>query len=404
MPGHIGAFRGRAPVESVRATGRGLAAGVLFYEDGRHWLRDVSGKIEAPAEALAGLDPRRPYWAALRFEAGRVERVYAEAITASSEFTRLQRDFERHQARWAVHQRIRGFFLERGFLEADTPVRVPCPSMEPHLDSFATDGLYLRTSPELHLKRLLAAGFDKLFEIGPCFRAGERGSQHREEFLLLEWYRTFADLDALIDDLRHLLKILAPMAADPAYLQRPFEIVTVQELFAHRLGVSLTDQSDPEPLRACLRRHKIDFAPEDDWDTLYFRVFLNLIEADLGGARPTIVRDYPASQAALAKKGAVEPGRMPYCHRFELYLRGVEIANAFYELTDPVEQRARFEADRRLRRQLGKTAYAVDEGFIAALESGLPPSAGIALGLDRLVAVMLGADGLDALLPFPAEP
>jgi len=400
-----GAFADRIPIAALLRSGRGLAAGALRRDARGQWLlRDGSGEIAVPEAAVSDLDGTRTHWAALRFEGwDRAARLAAQPIAPSPEVARLQAGFERQRGRMAIHQAIRGFFRDRGFLEVDTPVRVPCPGMEPYLDSFAAQGLYLRTSPELHMKRLLAAGFDPIFQIAPCFRAGERGSRHREEFLMLEWYRAFADLETLIDDVAALLHALAPLAANPDYFRRSPEVVTVQALFAERLDLHLRDCEDRAPLRSCLEAKKLGWDEDDDWDTLFFKLFLNCIEPRLGFERPLILRNYPASQAALARLGQVGSDEMPYCLRFELYVRGVELANAFDELTDPAEQRARFEADRALRQKLGKPVYPIDEAFMAALESGLPPSAGIALGVDRLAMVLLGASSLDEILPFPPE-
>ena len=402
MPQYLGAFRDRITIKAFKKHGTGLVAGVLVPKESKATLRDGSGELELSETVTDLLPSVRTCWLALRFhEPERAEIVYLHAIEASGEVHRFQDEFEGFQKRWSIHQAVRRFFLDRDFLEVDTPLAVPCPGMEPYLDSFSLGGgRYLRTSPELHMKRLLAGGFDNFFQMGPCFRAGDRGKLHREEFLLLEWYRAFADLDRLVDDLRSLLAELARFSAHEGYFCSPFQIHDCRTLFRNYLDLDLRGQEDREPLRACLRERRIGFDEADDWDTLYFLLFLNFIEPHLGKNAPEIVTGYPASQAALAKMAPPRPDSMPTCYRFELYIHGVEIANAFYELTDAEEQRLRFEADCRKRAQLGKTVYPIDEDFMAALGSGLPPCAGIALGLDRLVLALLDMSALDHILPF----
>ena len=382
---------------------QGLVAG--FREAGSPLLRDHSGSLPLPDSIVKRLIPDRAYWLAVSFRADcEPELHYHQVIENSPEVSRFHRHFEAYQKRWDIHREVRSFFLDDGFVEVDTPVRVACPGMEPYLDSFAADRAFLRTSPELHMKRLLAGGFDKVFQVGPCFRAGDRGKHHREEFQMLEWYRAFADLTHLVEDLQNLLNRLSVFAEDPDYFGAPFETKTCASLFREYLDLELNDQDDLDPLRRCLAARGIPFDDRDDWDTLFFLLFLNFIEPDLGRKRPVVVMNYPASQAALAKIAPVRVGSMPYCYRFELYLKGIEIANAFYELTDPHTQRRRFEEDREKRRALGKVVYEIEPRFMAALESGLPPSAGIALGLDRLVMVLLGRDRLDEVLPFSEQP
>lgn len=354
-----------------------------------------------PSEILADLDRQEAWWIALSFSApGRGVLVYKQIIHLTQESAWSQYHYDRFVRRWALHSEIRRFFVIEGFLETHTPSLVACPGMEPYLDSFAVGKRFLRTSPELHMKRVLAMGFDRVFQMGSCFRAGDQGRHHREEFLMLEWYRIFADLQHIILDLEQLLKFLAPHSTNPDYFTTPFEIVSCQELFKKHLELDLAAPDSIFAFKAALKHRGIPFSDADDWDTLYFLLFLNTIESKLGRNQPTIVTHYPVSQAALAKLATPLPGEMPYCHRLELYINGLEIANAFYELTDPVEQRARFEKDREERRALGKIVYEIDEPFMAALHSGIPPSAGIALGVDRLVLSILGLENMEDLIPF----
>ncbi|CAM2064642.1 EF-P lysine aminoacylase EpmA [Sulfidibacter corallicola] len=402
MPEWIGTFKSRISIAAFFESGHGTVAGLLEWSnEGEAHLHDTSATLELAPEWVADLASDIRYWAAFHFGRDGTRRLYCRPIAARGETERHLRYRERYLRRWRIHQEIRRWFLNAGFLETDTPVRVPCPGMEPYLDTFAAGDRFLRTSPELHMKRLLAAGFDPIFQIAPCFRAGDKGTQHREEFLMLEWYRLFADLGHLVDDLGSLLTHLAPLSTDPEYFRRPPKIVRSVSLFREYLGLNLTDHTDPAPLRACLEHKGMSWDPEDDWDTLYFLLFLNFIEPKLGLDAPTIVTDYPASQAALAKKAPQRPGELPTCYRFELYVHGgIELANAFYELTDADEQRARFEADRAHRAALDKVVYACDEDFLAALAGGLPPAAGIALGVDRLTAALLGERALAPILPF----
>ncbi len=401
MPQHIGTFKSRISIAAFLHSGRGLIAGrVSWPAPHRAELSDDSGVVPVPATIAGGLEAGVPYWLALRCDANGWTEVYRAQITPNAATADLFAKGTRLKARARIHQAVRSFFLERAFVECDTPVKVPCPGMEPYLDTFAAGNAWLRTSPELHMKRLLAGGFEKIFQFAPSFRKNDIGSKHREEFLMLEWYRLWADLDSLQEDVQQLLVSLADHAVDPAYFRQPLRVATCAALFEAYLDLPLRDHEDCAPLRACLEAKGLSWAPEDDWDTLFFQLFLNFIEPHLGYDRPTLVTAYPASQAALAKKAPVREGEMPYCFRFELYVKGIELANAFYEVTDSAVQRDRFIADQAERAALGKAVYPLDEPFLAALESGLPPAAGIALGLDRLVLALLGGANFDEILPF----
>jgi lysyl-tRNA synthetase class 2 len=303
--------------------------------------------------------------------------------------------------RAAVEDGIRRFFRARDFLETRTPVRVPCPGLEPHLRPFElTAGLYLQTSPELAMKRLLVGGLPRIFQLAPVFRDEPQAPTHLPEFTMLEWYRAGADEHDLMADTEALVAELAravtggtrlPWRGGTLDVAPPWPRLTVRELMQRHAGVDPVPGAD---LRAACARAGLHTAPDDDWDALFFRLWLELVEPRLPADRPCFVERYPASQAALAVVGE-DPDGTPWARRFEVYAGGLELANAFYELTDPVVQRARFEADRALRARVDPTGPQppLDEGFLAALEEGLPPSAGIALGVDRLV--MLLADEPD---------
>lgn len=379
----------------------GVIAGLVTCDQGVWQLTESSGSWPITAGLCAQLEYGCHYWGVIEQVPDKPQWVHLMPKQHIPSMVPLLQGKALHQRRWQIHAAVETFFRERYFTKVDTPVWVVNPGMEPYLDTFAVGDGWLRTSPELHLKRLLAAGHDRLFQIAPCFRKGDRGRWHREEFLMLEWYRLFAGLDDLIADVQALLFHLAPLSADPAYWQRQVEVVSVVDLFALHLDLHLRDCEDVVPLREALRgRNFHGFDEDDDWDTLFHLLFLNFIEPKLGTDQAVIVQHYPASQAALARLGPVQAGVMPHCLRFELFVKGVELANAFDELTDTQEQRKRHEVDREMRQKMGKPVYQQDEAFLQALASGMPAAAGIALGIDRLVALLLGVDGLDEILPF----
>ena len=288
--------------------------------------------------------------------------------------------------RSAAIRAIRDFFHTRGFIEVETPVRLPAPALEPHIDAVASESLYLRTSPELHMKRLLAEGVeDRIFQIGPCFRRGERGDRHHPEFTMLEWYRTASNAEAILEDTRALLPHAARAALGSATLHRhgnaialdgPWEIISVRDAFRRWAG----------------------WDPVEAWDEDRFDLDLvERVEPALPADRPAVLRDYPAPAAALAR---LNPHDARVAERWELYIGGLELANAFTELTDPQEQRQRFQACAEYRRARGKPVYPMDEAFLRAMEKGLPPCGGIALGVDRLIMLLAEADSLGGACAF----
>jgi lysyl-tRNA synthetase class 2 len=323
-------------------------------------------------------------------------------------------------ARGRVIDAIRAFFRAEGFVEVDTPALQTSPGLEPHLRAFATtlsepgEGprpMFLQTSPEFAMKKLLAAGMPRIFQLAHAFRDGERGSLHAPEFLLLEWYRADASYRDLMRDCERLLRAVRGAtsggefrwrgrAADPA---APWDHLTVAEAFARHAGIDLlatcADPAAPSLKRLADAARPIGIAPHagDEWEDLFFRVFLERIEPHLGLGAPTVLYDYPLGMAALARRKPDDPR---LAERFELYVCGLELANAFGELTDPVEQRARFLADQAKRRARYGEAYPIDEDFLAAL-AHMPESAGIALGVDRLVMLASGAECIDDVLWAP---
>jgi lysyl-tRNA synthetase class 2 len=325
------------------------------------------------------------------------------------------------ETRGRVIAAIRDFFAGRGFVEVDTPALQISPGLEPHLMAFATELVepgegtrprFLHTSPEFAMKKLLVAGVPRLFQLAHCFRNGERGRTHHPEFTLLEWYRASAGYRDLMADCEALLAdalaavgrphfTWAGHSADPA---RPWQYLSVPEAFARFCGIDLLATA-PEPLAPRLdllaeaaRPLGIAAHEGDHWEDLFFRIFLERIEPLLGIGAPTILYDYPIAMAALARAKPEDPR---LAERFELYVCGLELANAFGELTDAAAQRRRFLADQERKRARYGTAYPVDEDFLAALAHGMPESAGIALGVDRLVMLASGAAHIEDVLWVP---
>ncbi len=313
------------------------------------------------------------------------------------------------RARALMLQRLRRFFAERGVLEVETPLLLASATTDPALESLRTrwlgatcpsaQRLYLHTSPELPMKRLLAAGSGPIYQVCKVFRDGERGRRHHPEFSLLEWYRPGWGLDALIDEVAELVRdLLGQPGLD-------CEVLSYRQLFIEQLGVDPW-AAEPTQLKAVAQAKGVEGCSQlvldrDGWLDL---LMSQCLEPGLGRGRMSVVRDYPPTQAALARiRSADASGDVQVAERFELYLEGMELANAFDELTDADEQRARFQADQRARRAAGQVVPPIDEAFLDALEAGMPASAGVALGLDRLLMCALGVDEIDAVLAFPVE-
>jgi lysyl-tRNA synthetase class 2 len=295
----------------------------------------------------------------------------------------LTRKRSRLEHRARIVQMIRAFFIAREYLEVETPQRLPGNAPEAHIEAMTSADWFLHTSPELCMKRLLAAGYEKLFQICHCWRDGERGKRHLPEFTMLEWYAIDCDYRRLMDECEILLRALVPQEiityqGETIALSGPFERLTVAEAFDRyaRLGLA-------EALKT------------DRFDEL-----LTLeVEPHLGRERPTFLIEYPSELAALAR---CHPERPQVAERFELYIAGIELANAFSELTDPDEQRRRFDADETERRAAGKPPYPVPDKFLSEL-AAMPEAAGIALGLDRLVMLLTDAISIDEVVTFTPE-
>jgi len=315
------------------------------------------------------------------------------------------------QARARIQAALRQWFAAEGFVEVETPVLQVAPGAEVHLTGFPTawktpDGLerprWLHSSPEFAMKKLLAGGMPKLFQFARVFRNAEGSALHHPEFTMLEWYRSGAGYEAIMDDCAALLaltgatklrwedKVCDPLAAP--------ERLTVAAAFERFAGVDLLATGGDAATLS--RLSGVAMHEGDSWDDVFFRVMFDKIEHRLGVGRPTILCEYPIAMAALAR---AKPDDPRVAERFELYACGVELANAFGELTDPDIQRLRLEADMDEKERLYGVRWPVDEDFLAALDHGLPDCAGIALGFDRLVMLATGASHIEDVMWLPVR-
>jgi lysyl-tRNA synthetase class 2 len=287
---------------------------------------------------------------------------------------------------------IREYFAAEHFLEVETPLRVSAPGVDLHLDAIAAAGGYLITSPELHMKRLLAGGLPRVFQFAKTSRLGELGALHQPEFTLLEWYRAFSELDSVLADTEALVvgvaeairgsRSLALPDGRVLTLNPPFPRITVRDAFREHAGIA----------------DAVDLAHSDE--ARYFELLVARVEPALAReSSPIVLEKYPANQASLARLDAHDAS---VALRFELYAGGVELCNGFDELTDADEQRRRFDADHARREREGRPTYPVDESFLAALRAGMPRAGGNALGFDRLLMLAVGARSLDEVIAFPA--
>lgn len=330
----------------------------------------------------------------------------------------LPHEFEKKKpylsARMAMIKAVRAFFDNQSFMEVETPILQVCPVMDTHIHAFRTDvlgpdltkerELYLHTSPEFAMKKLMVAGVPHLYQICHVFRNGESTRLHSPEFTMIEWYRAAAGYEDIMDDCETLLRAVAKALGITHYRHKdaacdPFaawQKISVSEAFMHYAGIDLPALlEDRDGFSAAIAAAGIRVAADDRWDDLFFRVMAEKIEPFLGMDVPCIIYDYPVSLASLSRKKPSDPR---FAERFELYVCGIELANAFGELTDAAEQRTRFHEEMALKNRLYGEQYPVDEEFLDALEHGLPESGGIALGLDRLAMLATGADHIDQVL------
>jgi len=314
---------------------------------------------------------------------------------------------------------IRNFFRGRGFFEAETPVMVASPDMEPHLSPFATElqrndgqslAAHLITSPEYSLKKLLAGGYEKVFELARCFRNGEPwNSQHNPEFTMLEWYRSGADYTDIMRDTEELTAELCEQVNGSTRIEydgrqfdlaAPWQRLSVGEAFDRHTGLDLAAGiDDPERFIALARDKGYNLSDDENFDDTFYKIFLSDIEPQLGQQEPVILYDFPRSMAALAR---LKPTDHRFAERFEVYVRGIELCNAFSELTDPAEQEKRFLAEQAERQKLGLPTFPLDKQLLTALQD-IDQAAGIALGVDRLVMLLTDAPSIENVLFFPAK-
>jgi elongation factor P--(R)-beta-lysine ligase len=299
---------------------------------------------------------------------------------------RLGRKQDALRLRAKMIRAVRRFFYDRDYLEVETPIRIPSPAPEEHIDAPASGDWFLQTSPELCMKRLMAARYAGIFQISKCFRESERGRLHLPEFTLLEWYREGVDYQALMQECENLIRYVAQLLekGDVLFFQGheislevPWERISVEEAFARYGALSMAE---------ALKKGCFD------------EMMACQIEPRLGGG-PVFLYDYPVALGALARSKQSNPA---VAERFELYMGGVELANAFSELNDAKEQRQRFAKALQVRRTLGKTVYPMPESFLAGL-SHMPESAGIALGVDRLAMIFADAASIDEVVAFSPE-
>jgi lysyl-tRNA synthetase class 2 len=318
------------------------------------------------------------------------------------------------RARAEIFAQVRRFFDERGYLEVETPALQISPCMETHIQAFRTelvspdftrrDVMYLHTSPEFAMKKLLVAGLPKIYQLARVFRNCEGSKWHSPEFAMLEWYQAGMDYTAMMDETADLVRFVAQgrklsaagRVCDP---ELPVEKITVVEALRKYAGVDIErNLGDVAHIRAEAARIGVYVSPHDDWENALLKIMMEKIEPQAGSPALTVLYDYPVSMAALSRP---KPGDGRFAERFEVYACGIELANAFGELTDAAVQRDRFLHDVAQRKKIYGDDYPVDEDFLDAIAHGLPPSSGNALGLDRLVMLLTGAEDIDLVQAAP---
>ena len=415
-------WRHRPTASAATAVGEVAVRGrLLHFVEGQGRIADESGGIDFVVKA----------WIE-RIKAGDIVELHGIVVQGVIEVTQarllarsntewFQGDWARFHAnglwanmrvRAAVLDAVRDFFQDANFLAVDTPTLVRASAQEEHIQLFATEyqgdkeqeQLYLASSPELYMKRLLGIGFERIYQISRSYRNGETGPQHNPEFTLIEWYRAYASYEEIMTDVENLVAHVAESVLGQSSvvgagyeigLQPPWERIRVREAFARWASVDLDACTDAESLFHRVRALGYDSAKRgDSWEDLFHKILLEKVEPELAKLGAVHLFDYPRQLAALAK---LKEGDPAIAERTEAYLGGVELSNGYTELNDPVQQRERFEQDA----QPGGAP--ADEAFLAAMERGIPPAGGVALGLDRLVMVVAGASCLDEVIAFPLE-
>lgn len=332
---------------------------------------------------------------------------------------------EQYLVREKVVDEIRAFFKAQKFHEVETPLLVERPSTETYLEFFDTtlqtaEGLqktgYLITSPEYAMKKLLAAGLGNIFQLTKSFRNTEGlSSRHNPEFLILEWYRINADYTDIMHDFEQLMitlvkkikknttahPLILPFQGKSYNLTPPWPRLSVAEAFERFVGLGADQLLSREELLAEAVRRGYQVSPNTTWEEVYNQLFLNEIEPRIAELKtPVFLYDYPASQAALSRKKPSDPR---FAERFEVYIAGLELGNAFSELIDADEQEARLREDLKLRAEMGRKTYELDEDFIEALHSGMPETGGIAVGVDRLIMLLADVPSIHETMFFPVQ-
>ena len=392
---------------------------LLHYAEGRGRIADESGWVDFVVKTRTE-----------EVKTGYIVELYGIVTKGVIDVTKINllapSNVEWHQGDWerfhsnglwanmrvraAVLDAVRGFFRDADFLAVETPTLARASAQEEHIQLFATeyqgdkarDQLYLAPSPELYMKRLLGVGFERIYQISRSYRNGELGPQHNPEFTLIEWYRAYASYEEIMADVENLVAHVAASvlgrssvvrAGREIDLQPPWERLSVRDAFARWAVVDLEACTDAGSLFRRARALGYGSARrEDSWEDLYHKIMLEKVEPELAKLGAVHLFDYPRQLAALAK---LKEGDPTVAERTEAYLGGVELSNGYTELNDPVQQRERFA---RGSRSGGAPA---DEAFLAAMERGIPPAGGVALGLDRLVMVVAGASCLDEVIAFP---
>lgn len=406
-----------------------MIARVLAVADGGVWLWRQARTWQVPA--LDGVADPQP-GDLVQLHDGTARRLVRGAEGFPHPDGDFQRLAEAGAQRWlAVRARavllraIRNFFDKRGFCEVDTPAVATSPGLELHLDAVEVrlrtgmggppTSRWLVTSPEYHCKRLLSAGFEQIYSLGHAFRSGERGQHHNPEFAMLEWYRAGADYRAIVRDCRALVRHCAralrqapdlrplwtlPDRNPPLDPDTPWQRWSIRQVIQQFAGFDPGRADDAAVLRRRARQAGLEVADDDGPAEVLVRALVERVEPRLVEHSGVVLERWPACLASLARRFDAQPH---LAERFEIYLQGVEIANGFSELTDADEQRLRFEQDLAERRRLGRPIYPIDERFLLALREGLPPSAGVALGVDRLLMALTGLQDIDQVLAFPFE-
>lgn len=330
-----------------------------------------------------------------------------------SHISHLAKNKANLELKFQVLRLLREWFWSQGFTEVEAPIVVKLPGQEPNLSPMKINihdernqeySGFLHTSPEYTMKKMLAVGFDKIFYLGKCFRDQESfGGTHNPEFTMCEWYRVGVGYEALMQDMKELCKFVVLKLKTMDYgLQTTevnFQNISMKELWKNYVGVDLDDYLDEANMFELCRQRGYNAGESESYEELFYRIFLNEVEPELAKMGAVIVYNYPAKMASLSRLSKDAPG---YAERFEAYVNGLELCNAFSELTDAKEQKARLEEEKIERSRFGKDIFEIDSDFIEALEI-MPGSAGIALGVDRLVMYLGGLQSIDNVVTLPAS-